>query len=239
MMRHRAMVGREPPSLQRRWSTLDPHTRVVRSPLSTGDPDERMERLWSQADATVGNRRQMRRARKGSNKQKPSPPVATSCRGDRMVSRRSIQPRQTARTPFVATERVDLRVPRWSERSGQLEDFGRARVVGGEASQVMRASIGDCFRLNGSTRSSSIGPSSADRALTSLASRSWPTRPSPGGTRSPSCHRPRPRDRAPAVRPDLSRVRRSDTGRASPRSVAVGVNAYAFCCPNCLDGAPP
>jgi hypothetical protein len=64
-MRDRAMARtRMTPSLRRGWPTLDDGARVVRIPLSIGDLAKGMEHLWSQADATVGNRLQMTRARK-------------------------------------------------------------------------------------------------------------------------------------------------------------------------------
>jgi len=47
----------------------------------------RMERLWSLAVATGGNPSQIGTPRNGSNKPKPLPPVATSCRSERMVRR--------------------------------------------------------------------------------------------------------------------------------------------------------
>jgi hypothetical protein len=49
-----------------------------------------MERLWSRAVATGGNRWQMRRTENGRNKPKPLPWVATDCLDPKMIRRRSI-----------------------------------------------------------------------------------------------------------------------------------------------------
>jgi hypothetical protein len=62
-----------------------------------------MERLWSLAGATSGNRWQMHEPRKWLNKLKPLPPVATSCRSERMVRRGStvrVRQRALARGKF-------------------------------------------------------------------------------------------------------------------------------------------
>jgi hypothetical protein len=60
-------------------------TAVPESAFSSEIPATGMERLWSLAVATSGNRWQMHEPRNGSNKPKPLPPVATSCRSERML----------------------------------------------------------------------------------------------------------------------------------------------------------
>ena len=55
-------------------------------PLLILDSAHGMERLWSRAVATSGNRWQMRQPGNGSNARKPLPWVATGCRDPKMVS---------------------------------------------------------------------------------------------------------------------------------------------------------
>jgi hypothetical protein len=55
--------------------------------LQSGISRPTMERLWSLAVATSGNRWQMDRPEHGGTKPKPLPLVATSCRKERMVRR--------------------------------------------------------------------------------------------------------------------------------------------------------